>query len=183
MSVISSIQSAAGNAATSARVAVTRGFREEVEGLAAAALGKKDETVEKLSAVEQRARQAANVAKLAVTTWLNTTGWGRILTNKYARTGALILITVLIIGLFYFSVAYIGLITMVQQDVGGAISTMVESGGCVLLSEKEDLVCGVELVSRLFETGAERIGLGSVLQEQACYQGAERVGGDPNACT
>jgi F0F1-type ATP synthase assembly protein I len=116
MSVISSIQSAAGNAATSARVAVTRGFREEVEGLAAAALGKKDETVEKLSAVEQRARQAANVAKLAVTTWLNTTGWGRILTNKYARTGALILITVLIIGLFYFSVAYIGLITMVQQE-------------------------------------------------------------------
>ena len=182
MSVISSIQNAAGNAFTSARVAVTRGVREEAQGLVDAALGREQQEAVQMSTIEQRARQAANFIKLGVTTYLKAIGWG-VLTNKYVVGGALILIVIGTIAFFYISITYIGLFTMAEQDIGGTVSTIVDSGGCVLFSEKEDIVCGFELTNRLFGVGLERIGLGDILQKQACFQGAERVGEPTYDCT
>jgi hypothetical protein len=64
-----------------------KGVRSEIQGIKESIDLGKQQVSDQASELQKRAAQAANLAKAAVTTWLNTTGWGRLLTNKYTRTG------------------------------------------------------------------------------------------------
>lgn len=165
MSVISSIQSGLGRAATGVRTAVTRSVRSEIEGF--------QNALQDTGAVESRARQITNLARAAAVTWLNTTGVGRLLTNKYTRTA---LTFGLAIGLFltsYLVLIIVGFSTVTSQDAVKAIELAVNGGGCLLLSE-DHLACGVELSTELADIG--KTTLLDFLSGQACVQGAERMG-------